>query len=339
MIIGNSEAAVKTREFIKVASVTDYPILLWGETGVGKTLVARMIHLQSRRRDFAFIHQNCSNIPEALFESDLFGHERGAFTGAVERKIGKIEIAHKGTLLFDEMSDLSIQNQAKILLFIERGRFYRLGGKEEIEVDVRIIGACNNHGYTEMKIERLREDLFYRISVLNLYIPPLRDRGEDILLLADHILKRENHENCRVKTLGQDALNKLVSYHYPGNIRELENIIRRAYIFSQADEIQGVNIDFGVTSQINKLETAHMLYNEMAREKKSFYDVVHQPFLKREINRREVRDTISLGLRQSKGSYKRLLKLFNAGEGEKAYKRFMKILATHGLKISTTERL
>lgn len=243
-LVGKSKAIKEVKKFINLAARYDYPVIISGETGVGKTLVAQMIHMVSKRKGKPFLLQSCSNISEELCESELFGHEKGAFTGAIVRKKGKIEIADGGTFFLDEIADLSLQTQAKILLFIDRGKFFRVGGTEEIEVDVRIIAASNRDLKKEIRTGRFREDLYFRLNTINIYIPPLRDRREDIPFLVEEILRRENERNNVDKRISSEAINKLLNYDFPGNVRELENIIKRAFILSQENEIKENDVFF-----------------------------------------------------------------------------------------------
>lgn len=184
---------------------------------------ACIIHSASKRKRKPFLHQSCSNISSELLESELFGHEKGAFTGATERKKGKIEIADGGTLFLDEIADLSLQNQAKLLLFLEKGKFFRVGGTEEIRADVRVISASNRDLKKEIKAGKFREDLYFRLNTIEIYIPPLKERKEDIPLLVEEILRREN-ERCKTdENISSEAMNKLIGYDFPGNVRGLRN--------------------------------------------------------------------------------------------------------------------
>jgi len=237
-LVGQSAAIRDLREKVKKAARYDYPVLITGETGVGKTLVAELIHELSERREKKFLHQSCSNISSELFESDLFGHERGAFTGAVSRKIGKFEAADGGTLFLDEVADLKLENQAKLLLFLEGVKFSRVGGTEEISVDVRIIAATNRDLSKIIKAGQFRQDLYFRLAINEIHIPPLRERKEDIFLLVEKILREENEKNKINKTISSEAMAILLKYDFPGNIRELENIIRRAIIYSRGTDIR-----------------------------------------------------------------------------------------------------
>jgi len=337
---GRSQGIRKIREKIETISLTDFTLLITGETGVGKTVAARLIHKASRRWRKSFLHLNCSNFSPELFESELFGHERGAFTGASERKMGKLEVADGGTVFLDEIGDLSPSNQAKLLVFMENGTFFRVGGTEELRAYVRVIAATNKNLAEEMHYKRFRQDLFYRVSVLKIYIPPLRKRREDIPILAEEILRRASSKVDVHKVLLPDALNKLLEYDYPGNIRELENILKKAMVLSKDNEITRDHIIFDNIFSIkiniandneHGIDVLQRKYQEMVIEGKSFWEVIHKPFLRRELNRDEVRKIIQMGLKDCQ-TYKRLMELFNAGRTQKDYKRFMKVLECHRLR-------
>ena len=253
-LLGRSRAIRKIKKQIKIAASYDYPILISGETGVGKTLIAYIIHSASKRRGKPFLHQSCSNISSELLESELFGHEKGAFTGATERKKGKIEIADGGTLFLDEISDLSLGNQAKLLQFLERGKFFRVGGNEELTVDVRILAASNRNLEKEIKKGKFREDLYYRLNTLEIHIPSLKERRENIPLIADEILRGENERNEMNKSISSEAMTRLLAHDYPGNVRELENIIKRAFVNSKGSEIKPDDVIFSKCRFVDKKE-------------------------------------------------------------------------------------
>jgi transcriptional regulator with PAS, ATPase and Fis domain len=253
-LLGKSRAIRKIKKQIDIAASYDYPILISGETGVGKTLIARIIHSASKRKGKPFLHQSCSNISSELLESELFGHEKGAFTGATERKKGKIEIADGGTLFLDEIADLSLQNQAKLLLFLERGKFFRVGGTKELRADVKLISASNRDLAEEINKKRFREDLYHRINTLEIYVPPLRERREDIPILIEEILKHENKRNRTAKSISHEAMTKLLNYDYVGNVRELENIIKRAFMNSKGSEIKPDDVIFSKCRFVDKKE-------------------------------------------------------------------------------------
>jgi two-component system response regulator AtoC len=228
-IIGTSSAIKKSEELLQKAAPTDTTVLLLGESGTGKELFARACHMLSPREKHPFVPLNCAAIPHELLENELFGSEKGAFTGAVARKLGKFELANKGTIFLDEIGDLSLNLQAKILRVLQEKTFERLGGTYSINVDVRIIAASNKDLLDLVKDNRFREDLYYRLSVFPIKIPSLRERKEDILSLVDHILKKL-HTSKKIST---EARTKLQNYNWPGNIRELENTIERAVIIAR----------------------------------------------------------------------------------------------------------
>ncbi|MDP2682119.1 MAG: sigma-54 dependent transcriptional regulator [Deltaproteobacteria bacterium] len=228
-IIGTSPKMLEIYEIIKRVADTKTNILLTGESGTGKELVARAIHYEGIRKDKPFVPINCGAIPENLLESELFGYQKGAFTGAAANKSGLFEVANEGTIFLDELTELPIQLQVKLLRVIQERNFRRVGGIEDISVDVRIIAASNKDIEREVKEGRFREDLFYRLNVIPIHMPPLRERKEDIRLLAEHFFEKHKQELGKdIKGISREAMDYLESYSYQGNIRELENIIERA---------------------------------------------------------------------------------------------------------------
>ncbi|MDI6854940.1 MAG: sigma-54 dependent transcriptional regulator [Deltaproteobacteria bacterium] len=232
-IIGTSPAIQQLREKLHIVAPTNASVLITGENGTGKELVARALHHMSRRSHRAFIEVNCAAIPEDLIESELFGHEKGSFTGATARRQGKFDLAHGGTLFLDEIGDMSLKTQAKILRILEEQRFERVGGSRPIQVDVRIIAATNKNLEEEIARGSFREDLYHRINVIPLHVPPLRERREDIPLLAAHFLKELAQDNeTPPKTISPRALEVLAGLPWPGNVRELKNFIWRLAILA-----------------------------------------------------------------------------------------------------------
>ncbi|HED37874.1 MAG TPA: sigma-54-dependent Fis family transcriptional regulator, partial [Ignavibacteria bacterium] len=237
-IIGKSKKMRDIFETIALTAPSDATILILGESGSGKELVAEAIHKNSLRKDKPFIKVNCAALAENLLESELFGHEKGAFTGAHSKREGRFEQANNGTLFLDEIGDMSASTQAKILRALQEGEFERLGGNKTIKVNVRIIAATNKNLEEEVEKGRFRKDLFFRLSVVPVYLPPLRERREDLPLLADYFLKKYAKKNKRlIKGFVPLAIDMLLRYQWPGNVRELENVIERAVIISREDMI------------------------------------------------------------------------------------------------------
>jgi two-component system nitrogen regulation response regulator NtrX len=237
-LIGESPGLARLKEQIAVAAPTEGWILVTGENGTGKELVARQIHRRSKRAQGPFIAVNCAAIPEELIESELFGHERGAFTGAVQTKRGRFELASGGTLFLDEIGDMSLMTQAKILRALQDHRFERVGGVETLEVDVRVIAATNKELHVEMAEGRFREDLYYRLNVIPFHVPALRERRRDIALLVERFLDRFCAENAVPrKSVAPEALERLTAYRWPGNVRELQNIVERLVLMTPGQQI------------------------------------------------------------------------------------------------------
>jgi two-component system nitrogen regulation response regulator NtrX len=237
-IVGDSPLLARVREAIGKAAPTNATVLIWGESGVGKELVARAIHRESLRRDGPFVQVNCAAIPDELIESELFGHEKGSFTGATDRQIGKFEQADKGTIFLDEIGDMSLKTQAKVLRVLQEQELERLGSNRIIKVDVRVIAATNKNLEEEIIRGTFREDLFYRLNVIPIHVPPLRERKDDIAALVRHfadLFSREN--NFRRKTFTQSAMERLKQHHWRGNIRELRNFVERLIIMSPGDQV------------------------------------------------------------------------------------------------------
>src|SRR5262245_5973861 len=237
-IVGQSRVIEELRQQIDIAAPTNGRVLIHGENGSGKELVARAIHAQSARRDGPFVEVNCAAIPEELIESELFGHERGAFTGAVARRRGRFELGDGGTLFLDEIGDMSLKTQAKVLRVLEEQAFERVGGKETLKVDVRVVAASNQNLQEQIAQGRFREDLFYRLAVIPIEVPPLRQRPEDIPLLVDYFIRLYSGENAkRPKTMSVEALAYFLAYEWPGNVRELRNMVERLVIMTPGDVI------------------------------------------------------------------------------------------------------
>ena len=248
-IIGRSKPMLKIFELMENVIQSDSNILITGESGTGKEVIARAIHINSKIKSQPFMAINCSAFAETLLESELFGHEKGAFTGALHTKPGRFELAGEGTLFIDEIGDLSQQIQVKLLRVLEARQFERVGGTQPIKLSARIITATNKNLEEEIKEERFREDLYYRINVINIHLPPLRDRMEDFLSLVNYFLKRFNKKfNKDIKIISPSAIRVMQNYNWPGNIRELENAIEHAFVVCSGREIKQEHLPDRITS-------------------------------------------------------------------------------------------
>jgi two-component system NtrC family response regulator len=245
-ILGSTPKMREIFVIVKRVARTDATVLIQGESGTGKELIARAVHAHSARKQRIFLPINCGAIPETLLESELFGHEKGSYTGAHIARKGKVEVADGGTLFLDEIGEMSLALQVKLLRFIQSREIERIGGRETINVDTRIIAATNKDLKTEMQAGRFREDLYYRLSVVNIKVPPLRERGEDIILIANNFLRRTCQEHRRKLRFGKETLEAIAGYPWPGNIRELENSVQRAVIMT-AGKLIGPS-DLGIDS-------------------------------------------------------------------------------------------
>jgi DNA-binding NtrC family response regulator len=280
-IITQSPLMIDVLESIRKFAVSDLPVLIYGESGVGKELVAHALHNASGRAEGPFIPINCSAIPETMLESELFGHEKGAFTGAHAKKLGLLEIASHGSLFLDEIGELNPQLQGKLLRVIETGRFFRVGGVKEVNVDVRFVSATNKDIPAEMKANNFRPDLYYRISAFTVRVPPLRERKEDIPLIIEHII--HSNASFRNKKFSKNALETLSGYPWPGNVRELQNIVHRALFLSKEHEIDMCYLPADLAAdhkssgkRLEDIEREHILgvFNEVQGHKKKAADIL-----------------------------------------------------------------
>ncbi|MEJ2697135.1 MAG: sigma-54 dependent transcriptional regulator [Candidatus Sulfobium sp.] len=267
-MVGNSPKMGHLREQIKMAAASNGRVLILGESGSGKELVAHLLHENSQRAGRSFVEVNCAAIPQELIESELFGHEKGSFTGAFETKEGKFEQADNGTLFLDEIGDMSLQTQAKVLRVIETQEFQRVGGNKNIKVDVRIISATNKELNEEVKKERFREDLYFRLNVVPIKVPPLRERPDDIPLLVDHFLEYFASEyGQQPKKITPEAIRILQKFSWPGNIRELKNVLERVVIMTPAGTITPADLFLPEATMsdyfsINSLKDARELFEK-----------------------------------------------------------------------------
>jgi len=249
-IVGNSPEIQQLKEQIKIVAPTNGWVLINGENGTGKELVARGIHALSLRADRPFVEVNCAAIPEELIESELFGHEKGSFTGALTKKRGKFDLSNGGTIFLDEIADMSLKTQAKILRILQEQKFERVGGTEMIYVDVRVIAATNRDLKEEIQKTKFREDLYYRLNVIPIVVPPLRDRKTDIPLLVEHFIAEFCLDNNKeLKKISPEAMSLLVAYSWPGNVRELKNIVERMVIMTRGAVIEAKDVPDPIQEQ------------------------------------------------------------------------------------------
>jgi DNA-binding NtrC family response regulator len=312
-IVGQSEPMQEVFKLIGRVSHSDAPVMITGESGSGKELVARAIHHYSQRSAHDFLAINCAAIPEQLLESELFGHERGAFTGAVAQRVGRFEQADNGTLFLDEIGDMPMPIQGKILRVIQEGEFSRLGGNETLHTDVRIIAATNRHLETEVEEKRFREDLFYRLNVVRIQLPPLRQRVEDIRLLAEYFLQRIAQIKHKPKfKLSEEAVAALERYSWPGNVRELENTIERASVLANSDIIMPKDLPLGggtgpqsknvgaSTGDVEAALTTEAAIEFLLREAQADPNVQLLPWLEREFTLYAMKETRGNQVRAAK---------------------------------------
>ena len=334
-LIGSSAVIAALREEIRSAANTDAKVLITGESGTGKEVVAHLIHAASARRARPFVPINCAGIPETLLESELFGHERGSFTGAVRDKAGLFEIANHGTVLLDELGEMSLRMQGVLLRFLETGEVHRVGSdRMQARVNVRIIAATNRDLPEQIRNGSFRLDLYYRLNVIHLRTPTLRERPEDVPLLLDHFLSvysRRHHQPP--PELAPTARDLLTAYRWPGNVRELKNVVERIAVRQQG-RIEAVDLPSDITGQAMsrvhhrdqtdaRPSVADALYERMMTGE-SFWSAVYEPFMSRDLTRKDVRDVVRRGLGATRGSYKLLVRLFNMPVTD--YKRLLNFL-------------
>jgi DNA-binding NtrC family response regulator len=346
-LVGESAGIVALRDDIAAAARTHAKVLILGETGTGKEVVARLLHSQSPRRGRTFVAVNCSGIPETLLESELFGHTRGSFTGAVRDKLGLVRQADRGTLFLDELGEMSLRMQAVLLRFTETGEIQPVGADAPTgHTDVRLITATNRDLRQRIADGQFREDLYYRLNVIQIRIPPLRERGSDILLLMDHYLAHaaQSHR-LRQPTLMPAAADLLLAYQWPGNVRELRNVAERIVLQDRlgpvpADALPheirdgrtpatiagsavaspaGAARDSSSQRAVPSSAIADTLWRRMEAGE-DFWSVVGQAFKARELTRADLTALIDRGLTETRGSYRALLALFNLPDSD--YKRF-----------------
>ncbi|MDN3511248.1 MAG: sigma-54 dependent transcriptional regulator [Candidatus Jettenia sp.] len=284
-LIGQSKSMKDVFDKIEKVGTTDVTVLIQGESGSGKEIVAREIYKRSKRRNEPFIIMNCAAVPETLIESELFGHEKGAFTGATERRLGKFELANKGTIFLDEIGDMSLSTQSKLLRVLQEQKFERLGGIETLAVDVRVVSATHRDLEEEIEEGRFREDLYYRIKVVNIKLPPLRHRKEDIPLLVNRFIQyfSEKHQK-RILSISHESMKSLVSYSWPGNVRQLKNVIESSVVLSDNEVLNNVDLPEETHHQDTALVVKNIDYSLSFRDaKKILIENFERDFIKKKL--------------------------------------------------------
>lgn len=262
-IIGESAALKRVLEEITIVAPSDATVLILGETGTGKEVISRAIHRMSARKDSNFIKMNCAAIPTGLLESELFGHEKGAFTGAISQKVGRLELADKGTLLLDEVGDIPLELQPKLLRVLQDGEFERLGSNQTIRVNIRLCAATNRNLAERMAKQQFRSDLYYRLSVFPIRLPALRERRSDIPLLSQHFVEKyAQRMNKSIKTIPKQTMNALMTWRWPGNVRELENFIQRSVILSSGPTLDAPLEELALRSEHADPDTIESVLRE-----------------------------------------------------------------------------
>ena len=369
-LIGTSRQMQELREEIALVASTEAKVLITGESGVGKELVARAIHAQSRRASGAFVAVNCAGLPETLLESELFGHVRGSFTGAYRDKTGKLELAHRGTMLLDEVGEMTLRMQGLLLRFLETGELQKVGSdRTNALVNVRVIAATNRDLSSLIAEGKFREDLFYRLNVIHLQVPALRDRKEDIPALLTHFLARvggrsttelatasAGNGSANVRFMGAsgtngvargispEALDVLTEYPWPGNVRELENAIERIVVRTKTEMVGLDDLPSEIRMRQRpalrpKRERRHTvaddLYKRLRQNQESFWTAVYPLYMQREITKQNIRDLVRKGLEEARGNYKIVARLFNMEPDD--YKRFLNFLRKHDCQLPFQE--
>jgi len=314
-------------------------VLICGESGTGKELVARALYGKSRRCDRPFVKVNCTGLPADVLESELFGFERGAFTGAAQHRPGKFEFANHGTLFLDELGAISLSLQGKLLHVLQDGEFSRLGGKADVRVDVRVLAATNQHIDAAVAAGRFREDLFQRLNGVTISLPPLRERREDIRPLVRHLVSKSGRD----VEFSEPALKLLDRYRWPGNIRELQNVVEQSLWMSNGGRVEVAHLppavqaaaDAVVPMRERRKQVSDELYTALVSGGYSFWEHIHPLFLARDITRHDMRCLVRKGLATTRGNYRALLRLF--GIGTKDYKRFLNFLAAHECTVDFRE--
>jgi transcriptional regulator with PAS, ATPase and Fis domain len=334
-LVGASRAMATLRAQIEEVAPSDSKVLVTGESGSGKEVVAREIHAGSRRARRALVVVNCAGLPEALLESELFGHVRGSFSGAYRDKPGKLELAHEGTVFLDEIGDMSPRMQALLLRFVETGEIQKVGSDDDAKrIEVRIVAATNRNVHDLVAEGGLRQDLFYRLNVVHLEVPPLRERREDIAALVTYFLgqlRRANGTSARAIT--PEAIGVLQAYSWPGNVRELQNTVERTLMRSHDDVIAATDLPPEILAishgdkrplRDRRRTIVDDLFARMVKDQQSFWSVVYPVYMRRDLTRDGLRDLVERGLHDAHGNYRVVANLFNINPNQ--YKKFLNFL-------------
>jgi transcriptional regulator with GAF, ATPase, and Fis domain len=341
-LIGSSPVMRELHDEIARVGRSDGKVLITGESGSGKELVARALQAGSPRARRPFIVVNCAGLPETLLESELFGHVKGSFTGAYRDKPGKLEIADGGTILLDEVGEMSLRMQGMLLRFLETGELQKVGAERTgNRVDVRVITATNRNLREMVARGQFREDLLYRLNVIQIAVPPLRDHKEDIPALVDYFLDRFLSRGDYVpRAVSAEALAFLTAYSWPGNVRELENVVERLVVAGRHEMIGVDDLSMEIRSQMGaavrprnerRRTVSDDLFKRLIEEKESFWTAVYPLYMRREITRANVRELLRKGLQESRGSYRQVTRLFNMDPRD--YKRFLNFLRKHDCQL------
>jgi transcriptional regulator with PAS, ATPase and Fis domain len=335
-LIGCSAQMANLQLEIERVAQSDAKVLITGESGVGKELVAKAVHAGSRRADRPFMPVNCAGVPETLLESELFGHVRGSFTGAYRDKAGKLEVADTGTVLLDEIGEMSLRMQGMLLRFLETGELQKVGTDRITRtVDIRVIAATNRDLRDLITQGQFRDDLYYRLNVVNLVVPPLRERREDIPLLVQHFLDTHvrGMPSGGVRRISPEALEILRQYGWPGNVRELQNVIERLVVTCRSEVVAVEDLPNEIRTPAGvalrpmherRRTPADELYKRLVESRESFWAVVYPLYMQREITRTHLRDLVRKGLSEAKGNYRIVTRLFNIENRD--YKKFLNFL-------------
>ena len=343
LLLGRSEAVRTIESDVECAARSDAKVLITGETGVGKEVVARLIHQRSRRAASALVTVNCAGLPDSLLESELFGHMRGSFTGAYRDKPGLLEMAAEGTVFLDEVGETSSRMQAVLLRFLETGEIQRVGAdRAHTAVNVRLITATNRDLQAQIAAGAFREDLYFRLNVIRMCIAPLRDRLEDIPILVGHYLEAYSRQH-RVPQpeIAPSAFDVLMAYKWPGNVRELKNVVERLVLRSSGRMVHPADLPLdvfgavkrrgganeGAGATLDTLPMSETLLGQMLQEGHPFWAAVYPLFMARDLTRADLRRIVERGLELTNGNYRTLTRLFNMPEGD--YKRFLGFLRKH----------